>query len=853
MTGLTSLQFQKLKLLIHYQTFLNAVCFSRFDYYQGNNYIFSHLDGSYEKFLEKGFSKIEDRSYFPKKDFQELIRRRLFKTGHADKNSKFSDSVNVIKAGTREKEVELISKEIKELLIKKKVEPHKICVVFNLIQQYSPAVRDIFSLNGIPFNLTDRFALQTFYPVIEIIKLLEVLENDFYYKDVSSVLGGALFDKDEIDSYNLLQTAVKLKLVAGYENQIAKISDAKKSLERYKDGQDNSVKKAKLEKALADLKTLKKILTPFDKEMSPPEFLDNLKRLIYTRNLPAKILNGMEERKEENLKSIEELLETVDELCDLFALEYGEKKKFDLGFYLKNLRTAVKGVRFNTKEKSNYGVLVTNLNEIRGFNFEYIFIGGLTDGDLPTRYSPEIFFSGSFCKNDLRHITEERYHFYQSLCSWSKGLYLSYPEKEKKKELTKSSFLAEFQALFATGIITEEKFANKLYNVEEVLRMAGAAEFADAEDIYVSNLIDIKKIRNDIKFFSDRIINPFAEAVGNGYIYNGLADDEKEKLARLKNENYSITQLETYSLCPFRYYIDRVLALNEIEEPKEEIEAFELGSLIHSILYEYYKVTSARGIDAASQNKEESLEAEKILYDIAEKKIEDAGFYSPFSFYEKERILGLNGKKEESILYRFLEVERNRNVNFTPSYFEISFGKNRYEESSAINLKVEDVNVTGKIDRIDVDAGQKRYKIIDYKSGGKKPKEEELKEGLSLQLPLYMYAAKELLKEKTGGEFQPAAADIFSLKLGKDFGRSSILPAKQRGNYDAATDEQKTELIAFNEELIETCKRSIVNYVDAISKGAFNISKLKDRKNRACKYCAHSSICRVDEITEGKN
>ena len=62
----------------------------------------------------------------------------------------------------------------------------------------------------------------------------------------------------------------------------------------------------------------------------------------------------------------------------------------------------------------------------------------------------------------------------------------------------------------------------------------------------------------------------------------------KEKLEKMKESQFSITQLETYAVCPYRYFAERVLRLDIFEEPTEEIEALELGSLIHSILFVFY-------------------------------------------------------------------------------------------------------------------------------------------------------------------------------------------------------------------------------------------------------------------------
>ena len=825
----------------------NCNLYLRFDYYQSNDSIFSHLNGSYDKLLEKGFEKKTDSSFTSRREFREIIRQSLFHIFKSAKRPGFENSIAVISAGNRQKEVELISKEIKSLISKEKAEPHKICVVFNLIQQYSPAVRDIFTLNGIPFNLTDRYSLSVFQPVIEIISFLEILENDFYYKDIFRVLGSTLFEKNEIDASNLLETAVKLKLVAGYDNWINQINDAADAIDNSRADDAGYFRGLNFKKASSDLKKLKKKLEPFNRDLTPAEFFKSLQNFIYERKIPLKLINGEEERKEENIKSIEVFLDTIQELVELFILEYGKEKIFPLGFYLSNIRTAVKSTRFNIKEKSNYGILVTNLNEIRGLTFDYLFIAGLTDGDLPTRYSPEIFLSGSFAKNDMRHLTEQRYHFYQSLCSWEKGLYLSYPEKEKKKELVKSNFLAEFIQLFNVRTITEECYRNNIYNNEDVLKIAGITEAGLNYKIVPKINFNNDSIKNDIQFFSGREAGKQFE--GNGFIFDKLSDEEKNNLALRKHITYSITQLETYAKCPFRFFIERVLSLNEIEEPSEDVEAFEMGNLLHDILYEFYKTMTERKTGIIGYSEEEALKALNTLFEIAEKKVNQSGFHSPFSFYEKERILGIEGKREESILYSFYLAERERNPQFIPSYFETGFGKSKNDEYAIIDFSIEGINIGGKIDRIDVDKNDFKYKIADYKLNGKKPKEEELFRGLSLQLPLYMQAAKELLEEKTGAEYTPASAEIYSLKPGKDFGSKPILPKGSRTNYDKADEEKKDNLIEYNVNLINTCKEKIIEFVNDISSGKFNVSEHKDREDLVCRYCAYSSICRVEEIS----
>src|ERR1035437_8021074 len=126
--------------------------------------IFKHLESTFSKLISKRFIPYatEDKE---KNKFRKIIRERLF-LNQKDKSKDFESSVFEIKAADKEKEVDLIAKEIKEIIYKNNIEPQNICVVFNLISNYSQIVRDRFTMLGIPFNLTDRSLLKTSPPVI---------------------------------------------------------------------------------------------------------------------------------------------------------------------------------------------------------------------------------------------------------------------------------------------------------------------------------------------------------------------------------------------------------------------------------------------------------------------------------------------------------------------------------------------------------------------------------------------------------------------------------------------------------------------------------------------------------------
>ena len=657
----------------------NLKLYIYFDYYNYNQLIFSHLDKCYDKLSAKGFKEITDESQVVLNEFQNTVRGKLFKQKTKDKVKRFENDLIRLKADDRVNEIELIAKEIKELILIHDVEPDKICLAFNLIQNYSPIIRDVFTNFGIPFNLTDRYSLSTSPIVIALINFLEILENDFYYKNIFRALSLNYLKVEQIDLSNLLKASVNLKVISGYKTWVDKLNEAVNQPAVYEDSERGISERDRevYGKALNDIKKLFGLLKPFAKPLTISEFKEAFYSLIFSFQIPALLINGKDGETEKNIKAFEEFLSTVNELLDLFMLEYKDDEKFPLKFYLNNIRTAVTSARYNIKEKPGYGVQITTINEIRGLKFDYLFISGLCDGDFPTRYVPEIFFSGSYVKNEKNHQTEERYHFYQSLCSWNKRLYLTHPLKEERRELVTSNFLDEFLSLFDVTEKSVINYQDKLYSKEELLRhigQVGTKKFENDDAIKDLN-IDLEAIKHASEIEKMRTENPFGESEYTGFISQNLLPNSKEKLEGLRKKEYSISQLETYAACPYKYFAERILNLEPLEEPSEEIEALEMGSLLHSILYEFYTKLNKKKILLHKASDKQFQEAENLIFKIAEEKVNAANFNKSLSFFEIEKILGINENRKNSILYKFLEEERTNDDGFVPEYFELNFGK----------------------------------------------------------------------------------------------------------------------------------------------------------------------------------
>lgn len=821
--------------------------FLRFDYDADNKLLFSHLDKYYDRLSRLGFVKIEDGDRNNFGNFKNILREKLFKTKGLSGKINFTDRITTISAHDREKEIETIAREIKKLIINEKIEPHKICVVFNLVQNYSDTIKDIFEKNGIPFNLSDRTPLDNSNPVTAIVNFLEIIENNFYFKNIFRALSSGFVDVHRINVANLYLVSSELKIVSGKENWINTLKDAISNFD-LANGSDenNNFTLTAYTKALSDIKSLAKMLRPFEEKLTIAEFNERLKDFIVDSKLPFKMLET-EIKQENNIRAFTDFLEITEEIFNLLEKEE-EEEKHSLGFFMDQIRTACNWARFNVKEKSNYGVQVTSLDEIRGLSFDYLFIGDLCDGDLPTRFKPEIFFSGSFKKQASIHQTEERYRFYQSLCAWNKKLYLTFPLTESGRETIISTFLKDLEEVFAVSSKNETDYEDAIYSLEEMQTLIGKNELNEAETFLTDEMkIDLQKISQAIEVDKLRCNNPFAESQYTGHLVDtktGETEDVSERLKAFSSRQYSISQLETYAKCPFKFFAERVLGIETIEEPTEDIEAIEMGRLLHSILYTFYSVLRDKNIKLTGCGDAEFKNAEKLIFEIAEKELETTAFKSPLTFYEKEKILGINGDKKESILYRFLQTEKN-NDDFLPMFFEVSFGRLRESESDKIlsvsePIRIDGIKLRGKIDRIEVNEKLKSFNVVDYKLSGAKPTFDDLKNGISLQLPIYLFAASKLLSEKLGGEYSPNEMFIYSLKYAiDDFGKK---PLKTKGGKD--------DIIQSIEQIVENSIEHVKNYINSIADGRFHISKLEDRENKVCRFCMFRTICRVDEVRE---
>ena len=234
-----------------------------------------------------------------------------------------------------------------------------------------------------------------------------------------------------------------------------------------------------------------------------------------------------------------------------------------------------------------------------------------------------------------------------------------------------------------------------------------------------------------------------------------LNADGRLSLAR-GPRSISPTRLESYATCPYRYFLQSVLRLEEVEEPEtiERLSALNRGSLIHDILDRFLKLHSAE----MSKGQTQRAHLRPELRAIAEELCEEAerrgeGGYPLVWEFDKAGIF------EDLDRWLEIELQEQQSSELHPHAFEVRFGPSWFGAGQTGNEFSVDEPVTvaydgntlrfhGRIDRIDWNDDGSSFRVIDYKTGRSSTAgKEQFTQGRTLQLPIYLLAAAHALKQ----------------------------------------------------------------------------------------------------------
>ncbi len=846
-----------------------------FDYHPGNPEIFGHLTENYRKLVEIGFRTAEaDR--FAESPFAEHIARSLFRFEPPENRPDEHARVTILDAAGRREEVRLVARTIKQLA---KEYPGqdlgRICVAMYRPEPYTALFREIFAEYDIPANITDRYALDQSPVIIALMALLTVQERNFRLADLMRALTTPYFsfgtEEDRIDAGNLHDVAAGLRIRAGQSVWLRRIDlRLREVAERLAVADDDielfqlARERKMLERARKDILRLTALLAPFAVPLDPQAFRTRVHALLDELHVAEGILSPgstmvTDEQREKDARAYQKFLYFIDDYLEILGNQEDGAGAKPLSTYLEAMRTAIPQVRYNIRQQWSYGVQVTSLEETRGLTFDVMMIIGLVDGEFPPLYQPEVLFSRARREvNEQRHLIEHRYLFYQVAGNFVSHLYLTCPRREGNVQLMPSSFL---DALAAVVAVDDRRGASApaepepLCSVQELLHHAGMIQDGDLPEVLLPQSEEIREeVRGTVRHMrlASKVERSRQEGSGfpeyNGRIAGALSGDALKALQAFRERVYSVTQLESYGTCPFHFFAGKVLRLRVPPEVEEGITAADRGALLHEILFDFYVERRAKGQPPmADCTDEQFVSAIDRIREIARAKLDS--IVTDDALWETEKHLYVGASERRGILSDFLHLERSQAYAVRPSYFELAFGT-RAGGRKAMDpllmvpepLRAGEVRLRGKIDRLDTGGGA--AKIIDYKTGAAQASRDELDIGMSLQLPIYLYAVEQLFTDGAKDRMIPAAGVTVRLRppvreviglANREF-RGTVFDDKSRSRGIVPGDAELRQIIGQAVAFANA-------YVGSIASGEFPVEPKKP--SRSCRICDFKTICRI--------
>ncbi|MBR5444954.1 MAG: PD-(D/E)XK nuclease family protein, partial [Clostridia bacterium] len=518
--------------------------------------------------------------------------------------------------------------------------------------------------------------------------------------------------------------------------------------------------------------------------------------------LPARLLSRSREeirsgRREEGAKTAlvwEKICQALDKMVSLLGDTTLDAGRFS-GLFGKVIASMDVGAIPTAMDE----VLLGSADGIRFGQADHVILVGAVEGQFPADVSENGFFRDSdrillegagidLAGSSEEYLAEEYWMFYRTAASAARTLTVLCPLTNGGETCTPSpaveriTALARIKPLHWRKLPPENRIFHTAARPEDPSLSAWLGRKQGAVPRYYPGLMDA----------SDDHADP--DAIGD-----------------LLNGRMRLTQsrLDCFSGCPFRYWCQYGMVLQE--PPHAAITAPDIGNFVHAILEQFFKETADRTYPLPPEETE-------TLADTLVR-----GYLSRLGVEETGRLgyLFLRLRRSVSV---FLEaiMEEYAQGRFVPMAFEMPVGLPAADDGTPVvrpvTLTTEggvQVTLSGIIDRVDrytASDGQEYVRVVDYKTGSRTFSLKEVRQGLHVQLLLYLFAlwqggipgkgASEATKLLPGTtQLLPAGAVYFQVRPGETASEAMLTPEEARNK--AVDGVNRSGIWLKDEEVLE--------------------------------------------------
>jgi hypothetical protein len=457
-------------------------------------------------------------------------------------------------------------------------------------------------------------------------------------------------------------------------------------------------------------------------------------------------------------------------------------EEVDLADALGGVRDLLAAATISHNRVGREGVALLTPLELRGLSFSTVVFTGLAEGGFPVRGRPDPLLGDGLRRglNELPGIrlplAEERDAesalLFGLVCEAARDrLLLLAPRTDagSGRPRLPSRFTLRLASLAAGVPVGQEEYLSGRPLSAVWRHVGGAPAFAegavwvDGEERDVAALLALSQSgarRSALAYLqavlgdtgaADRRLSAWRASQGSSVgPWDGLLD-ARARAALAARHPFSgelhPTSLERYITCPWVFLLRGVYGLEAPEEPGDslDMDAMQYGSLVHAILEDVYLRVIEDDLDL-----EGALAAADTAWDLRCAEAERSGITGAALAWEVRRDLLREDLRESIRRDPVFAADDGR-----PRGVEWRFGD---RHAIPVVLTLDDgreARFSGRLDRVDQTADGAR--VVDYKTGAGSTEKDRLKDGLSVQLPVYQLAVRQAWGALVPGEEQPAS------------------------------------------------------------------------------------------------
>jgi len=596
------------------------------------------------------------------------------------------------------------------------------------------------------------------------------------------------------------------------------------------------------------------------------------------------------------------IIELFDQIVELIGEEHIEKAEF-----VALLETGLSQIKLGQTPVNVDQLLVGQVNRSRFGEVKALFILGANEGKLPLILTTGSLFTDNeremlqlmgaeFKPTQEKSLFKETMAIYMALTRCTNLLHVSYARQGYEEVLRPATLVATLMRMFPhiplenTQKILEESVMitrpKPLFN--KMIRLA-TKENLECHEEKINLLYNLcKRVYNYVGY--SKMINPIQFFQGLEY------NNQTEDLEVLAEGDYQIgvSELETYRNCPYQHFLDYRLNINERMEYLVTMP--DIGNLYHECLEQYLKKCLMRQLDIGDID---ANVRNKLIDETIQELVHDERYVIfRSSFQNKYLIIKLTRILKRAIWG--IEQHISRHI-LRPKEFEYKFnGKTLHIEPLRIYTQQgTHMYLKGVVDRIDEFSTESTvfYSIFDYKSSHNDLDLNLVKQGIQLQLVMYLDVVKSIKEHGSLKQVVPVGlyyyhihdpyikvedeksedvimdSTVFNSKIHDEFEdeRTKLLSPKGYAlnqdyirellehNVLEVTEDQrllvedslsKSKTQALTEDELSTTltyvRETASQLCENIYLGNIPIKPYRYGQTTSCEYCKYKAICRFD-------